>query len=127
MTDPAKRYIPCNTGRRMIKMSCISMAQMMKCLMEGIYSCREIAEETGLHYITVLQYTREMHLAGVLYIKAWEKDSRNKDAIRIYAFGNKPDAKRKTLSMAERSHRRREKIKQMKLLQCMAGAASYAP
>lgn len=99
----------------------MSFAQLMKYLSEGIYSCKELAEESGLHYITVLTYTREMYRAGVLYIKAWEKDVRGTDQIRIYALGNKPDAKKQKLSIVEKQKRHRQKKQQMKVIQMIAG------
>lgn len=125
MTNPNPK-VPCNKGRKMVKMSAISLAQLMKYLMEGIYSCRELAEETGLHYVTVLNYTRQMHRVGVIHICAWEKDCRGKDQIKIYAFGNKPDAKRKTMTRYESSKKSREKRRQLKMLHRLAGTDVHA-
>ena len=110
--------------KRQIKMGAITLAHLLKYLMEGIYSCKELAQETGLHYVTVLQYTREMHRAGVLHITKWEKCSRGKDQVKIYKFGSKPDAKRQTMTRAESLRKFRAKQKQMRLLQMMAGKQS---
>jgi predicted ArsR family transcriptional regulator len=78
-------------------------------LLDGVYTCHELAEQTGLHYVTVLQYTRELHAAGAAYICAWEKDTRGRDAIKIYKIGEHRDAQRKKLTGAQRQAKSREK------------------
>jgi hypothetical protein len=113
--------VPENKGRNYCRVNAMSLAQLLKFLSEGIYSCKELAQESGLHYVTVLTYTREMYRAGVLYVKAWEKDVKGIDQIRIYAFGNKPDAKKQKLSSVEKQRRHRQKKQQMKVVQMMAG------
>ena len=112
---------PCNKGRKIIKVNALMMAQLMKHLMEGDYTCQELAEETGLHYVTVLHYTREMYRKGVLHICKWDKRSESKDPIRIYKLGSKPDAKKKIMTDVEKSQRYRQKKKQLRLVQMMAG------
>lgn len=94
--------------RRVIKMSAISYAKMMS-LIDGTRTCLEIAEETGLHVLTVYQYTRELHREGVIHIALWEKDTRGRDAIKVYKLGEGKDAKRHTMTQRERAARYREK------------------
>lgn len=94
--------------RRIIKMGAISYAKMLA-LIDGTRTCKEVAEETGLHYLTVCQYTRELHREGVIHITTWEKDSRGRDAIRIYKLGAGKDAKRHTMTQRERAARYRTK------------------
>lgn len=95
--------------RRIIKMGAISYAKMIRLLMDGTMTCAEIAEETGLHLLTVYQYTRELHREGVIHIALWEKDSRGRDAIKVYRFGEGKDAKRYAMTQRERAARYREK------------------
>ena len=113
---------PCNKGRKIIKVNALMMAQLMKHLMEGDYTCKELAAETGLHYVTVLHYTRELYRAGVLHIAKWERCAYGKDQVKIYKFGSKPDATRQRLTDVEKSKRYREKKRQMALLHRLAGA-----
>ena len=96
-------------GRKAIKINAICQAQLIKLLLDGVYTCHELAEQTGLHYVTVLQYTRELHAAGAAYICAWEKDTRGRDAIKIYKIGEHRDAQRKKLTGAQRQAKSREK------------------
>ncbi len=102
-------------------MSAVSLARLIKALMEGVYSCHELSDETGLSYHTVLHYCKEMYLAKVLHICAWEECRGGKPQIKIYKFGSGRDAKRPTVSDAESSRRYYAKKKQEKLLQRMAG------
>lgn len=93
---------------RIIKVNAISYANLVKLLMDGLYTTHELAEQTGLHYVTVCQYTRELHRAGAAYICAWQTDSRDRDCIKIYKLGNGKDKARRRLSGSERQRRHRE-------------------
>lgn len=120
MTNP-----PSNVAyrRKQVKMGAILYARMVEMMLHGTFSCREIAEETGLHYITVLEYTRELHRAGACHIYAWDKDSRGRDMVKIYKIGEGKDAKRGKLSHAERQHRLRAKRRAIAEVNLMGVAA----
>ncbi len=96
------------TRRRAVKVGAISYAQLIKLLMEGLYTTKELAEQTGLHYVTVCQYTRELHRAKAVYICEWQQDSRDRDAVKIYKIGGGKDKARRKLSAGERQRRYRE-------------------
>ena len=110
---------PRNKGKKIIKINAISQAQLIKLLLDGVYTCQELAEQTGLHYVTVLQYTRELHAAGAAYICAWEKDTRGRDAIKIYKIGEHRDAQRKRLTAAQRQAKSRAKRFNIDMMQRM--------
>ncbi len=102
---------------KQVKMGAISYGKMCKLMCEGIYSCAEMAEMTGLHYVTVLQYTREIYLAGAEHIAAWETDARGRQCVRIYMLGEGVDAKRKKAkTMAQRQETARSKRQHMELI-----------
>ena len=98
---------PRNKGKRIIKINAITQAKLIEAMLDGVYTCQELADHTGLHYVTVLQYARELHRANAAHICAWEKDSRGRDVIKIYKIGRGRDAKREKLSGAERQARSR--------------------
>ena len=102
--------------RRVVKINAILQAQLIKLLLEGEYSCEELAHETGLHYVTVLQYTRELHRAGAARIVRYDKDSRDRDSIKVYKLGAGKDAKRSKLTAAQRQQRVRSRKKMAALL-----------
>lgn len=111
---------PKHKGKKIIKINAISQAQLIKLMLDGVYTCKELAEQTGLHYVTVLQYTRELHAAGAAYICAWEKDGRGRDAVKIYKIGDQRDAQRKRMTAAQRQAKSREKKFNLEMMQRMA-------
>jgi len=112
-------------GRRVIKVGALTYAQLIKYMLEGMHNCQELAELTGLHYVTVLQYTRELHRAGAAHISTWEKDTRGRDVIKVYSLGPGKDKPRQKLTQNERMARSRDKVKQQQLAQVMGGAARF--
>jgi predicted ArsR family transcriptional regulator len=111
---------PIHKGRKIVKINAICQAQLIKLLLDGVYTCHELAEQTGLHYVTVLHYARELHAAGAAHICAWEKDGRGRDVIKVYKIGEGKDAKRKRMTPAERQTKSREKKFNLEMMHRMA-------
>lgn len=116
---------PSNKGKAIIKINAFIQGVLIKHLLEGTYNCQELAEITGLHYVTVQQYTRELHRAGAAHIASWEKDNLGRDVVKVYKIGVGKDAKREKLTGAQRQARTRSKRQAHQILQVMAGAARY--
>lgn len=93
--------------RRVVKVNALSYAHMVRLMIDGLYTIEEIAEQTGLHYVTVCQYARELHRAQAAHICAWQPDARDRDALKIYKIGLGKDVKRRKLSSKERQRRHR--------------------
>ena len=115
---------PNQKGKRMIKINAITQAHLIKLLLEGTYTCQELANETGLHYVTVLQYTRELHRAGAAHISGWEKDPRGRDLAKIYKLGEGNDKRRHRKSDAEKQVAYRAKKKQIKLMEMLTSCSA---
>lgn len=111
--------------RKQVKIGALTYAKMLAAMIPGDLTCLELAEETGLHYVTVLQYTREIHAAGAAHIVRYEPDTRGRHNVKVYKLGPGTDAKRKKLTGAERQARVRDKRKAQEMAQVMAGAARY--
>lgn len=111
---------PRNKGKKIIKINAIAQAQVIKAMLDGTLSCKELAEHTGLHYVTVLQYTRELHAAGAAHICCWEKDMYGRDNVKIYKIGEGKDAKRQRMTPKERQARYRLKMRNIQMNQRMA-------
>lgn len=99
------------TKRRVIKVNAMSQAHLIKLLLNGQHTCYELAQETGLHYVTVLQYTRELHRAKAAHICRWDKDTRGRDMLKVYKLGTARDAKRSRMTSAERQRVCRERAR----------------
>jgi predicted ArsR family transcriptional regulator len=109
----------------MIKVNAMSQAQLIKLLLDGTHTCYELAEATGLHYVTVLHYCRELHKVGAAHIHMWEKDSRGRDLLKVYKLGQGKDAKRRSMSSAERQQKYRDKKKHAQMVQVTTGNGEY--
>jgi hypothetical protein len=79
----------------------MTFALLVKAMIDGTMTCRELAEYTGLHYLTVLHYTKAMHKAGAAHVAAWENDSVGRCSIRVYRLGPGKDAKKPTRTRAQ--------------------------
>lgn len=111
---------PRNKNKKIVKINALSQAQLIKAMLDGLLNCQELADETGLHYVTVLQYTRELHAAGAAHITHWEKDSRGRDSIKVYKIGEARDAQRKRMTAAQRQSKSRTKKFNIDMMQRMA-------
>jgi hypothetical protein len=110
-----------NKGRRIVKINAFTQAKLIEAMLDGVYNCQELADLTGLHYVTVLHYTRELHRAKAVHICQWDKDSRGRDVVKIYRIGRGKDAKREKLTGAQRQARTREKKKAQEVAKIMMG------
>ena len=111
-------------SRRGHKVNAMTFAIMTKLLMEGTRTCQELAEETGLHVLTIYDWTRELHRQGVIHICMWEGEGRN--SVRIFKFGAEKDAVRPIKPRSQVHAEYRAKQKAAQLLQRMAGSLEGA-
>jgi len=108
-----------------IKVAPHTYARLIEAMLDGVYTCSELAEHTGLHYVTVLEYTRELHRKGACHIDHFEKDLRGRDCVKVYRIGRGKDAKRQKLSGSERQRRTRAKRRELMLNHVTAGTAQW--
>lgn len=101
---------PAQKRKRLIKINAISFSKLVAAMLEGEMTKQELSEHTGLHYITVCTYTRELHRAGAAHIARWEKDARGRDAMPIFKIGEGKDAKRARMTPAQRQAAYRARI-----------------
>ena len=105
----------------MIKLNGLLFARMVKMLLDGA-TVHEIADETGLHKVTVTRYTRELHKARAVHIAHWEADSLGRECIKGYRIGDQRDVPRqKRKTAAQRTALYRARKRQRVLLHQLAG------
>ena len=104
--------------------SALTLAQLIKYMLESEYTCAELADLTGLHYVTVLRYTRELHRAGAAFISEYRQDARNVHSIKVYSLGTSKDVRRPKMTGAQKAARYRAKRDQLNMLRMTAGASS---
>ena len=107
-------------SRRGHKVNALTFSIMCRLLMDGTRTCYELAEDTGLHVLTIYDWTREMHRQGIIHICMWEGEGRS--STRIFKFGPGEDAVRPIKPRSAVHAQYRAKQKAVKLLQRMAGS-----
>lgn len=89
--------------------------------MEGC-SVNELSEQSGLAKQTIRRYLRELQKNKVIHISEWTEDARGVCTVKVWAFGDKPDAKKPQPKTAkEACAKYRAKMKHIKLIQQMTG------
>lgn len=111
-------------GQEQVKMNPILYAKMLKLMMDGTRTVREIADETGIHYLTACHYTRALHDAGVAHIASWETDALGRDMLKVFMLGAGKDAKRQKLSDTDRAAKYRQKQMQKEIQNALAGVGA---
>lgn len=110
--------------KRQLKMNAVSFGILVELMLDGVYTCQQLAEETGLSYVTVLHYTRELHRKGACHIDHWEQDGRGAYMQRVYKIGRGKDAVRPSLTSAQRSARYRARLQAVSMVHAFAGPAN---
>lgn len=110
---------------KQIKIGAVSYARMCAAMIPGDLTCQELAQETGLHYVTVLHYTRELHAAGAAHIVRFDPDVRGRALVKVYKLGPGKDARRTPMTSAQKQARWREKRRATQQLAVTAGRGRY--
>lgn len=109
----------------MIKIGALSYANLIKALMAGELTVRELAEETGLHYLTVCYYTRALHKVGAVHIVRWDEDACGRRTAKVFQLGAGKDAKRVKQTDAQRQASLRARKYAAKQLAVLAGKGRW--
>lgn len=112
-------------GRKVVKVNAMSYAKLMRLLLDGGYTLQELAEETGLHYTTVCDYTTALYKEKAIHIAGWAPDARGRVCNKVYKIGVEKDAKRNPVTKAERQAKRREKLRLAAMNAVMAGQGAF--
>ena len=83
---------------------------------------RELADQCGLHYVTVTAVIRAMHARGVVHISGWEVDRRGNLSVRVYSIGKGADAAKKLKAKADVQREFRERKRKERLQRAMHAA-----
>lgn len=107
------------------KLNAMHIAKLTRLLWDGTRTLAQLTEETGLHYLTVQEYCREMHTEDAVHIVGWSPDSRGRHVHRIYMLGPGRDAKRPVQTPAQRMAKQRAKRKAREQMAVLAGLGRY--
>lgn len=111
-------------GNPAIKMGALTYARMVRSLYGTPQTKAQLAEVTGLHVQTVGHYINALHDEGMVHVLGWERDSLDRQATAVYAWGMGIDAPRtpKTVNQKQRDWRARKKAGLLKPRQRTAPA-----
>lgn len=101
---------------RRTRINALSQALMIKLLLEGDSSCREIADEVGLHYTTVREYCTALHRVGAAHVVRYDPDRSGRHVMPVLKLGYGADAVRVRMTGAQRQRLCRQRRKQAVLL-----------
>jgi hypothetical protein len=107
-----------------MKVGAFTYAQLLKAMVPGDLSFQELADATGLHYMTVIEYVREMRKAGVAHVAGWQEDCNGRMNLKCVKLGPCKDVPCPKLTKCERSARYRAKKRAAGLLAITAGRAA---
>jgi hypothetical protein len=85
------------------------------------FTREELEEATGWHYITAGRFIKALKQRRLVYITGWLPDTIDRDAIAVYAVGNKQDKARRKLTTAQRTKRWRDKQRKLRQQENMKG------
>ncbi len=98
--------------RRPSTINYLSVAALMRALLDGPATVKDLMHESGLSACTCRRYVNALRKARVIHVKLWDVDSYGKRSLASYAIGDKDDAPRAPKSNAEREAARRERLRQ---------------
>lgn len=115
------------TRRVVVKINALSYAKMIAALIQCPATVQELAEETGLHHLTVAIHVRALYKEKVIRIGGWDHDSMGRQQIKVWAWGKGEDApKREPKTNAQIKRRARARRKQREMARLMAGQLKEA-
>jgi hypothetical protein len=100
----------------------MSFALLVKEMLAGEYTCEELAERTGLHYVTVLNYTRAMHKAKAAHICAWRMNEKRQYVLKVYGIGEMQDARKPRAAMTPAQRQLKYRMKHAKTISSASSA-----
>ena len=103
---------PMTRKRRPTTINYLSVAALMRALLDGPATVKDLMHESGLSACTCRRYVNALRKARVIHVKLWDVDSYGKRSLASYAIGDKDDAPRAPKSNAEREAARRERLRQ---------------
>ena len=80
--------------RRPTTINYLSVAALMRALLDGPATVKDLMHESGLSACTCRRYVNALRKARVIHVKLWDVDSYGKRSLASYAIGDKDDAPR---------------------------------
>ena len=102
------------TPRKTLRLQHWAYVRVLELLLTGCHSRAALAEDTGLHILTVGELLREMRRKELIHIGDWVNNTLDRPVIEAWSFGNLPDVpkpKPKSATQRQRDYRARVKTR----------------
>lgn len=111
---------------RAVRLGPLSVAKIMRALLDGPCSMRELQHTSGLSVNTLHGYLRALRKEGVVHISGWEKDATGRDSLRVFSLGPGKDAPRRRKPKAQVARECRKRKQEAMMLQLFASPLPQA-
>ena len=105
---------------RAVRLGPLSVAKIMRALLDGPCSMPELQHTSGLSMNTLHGYMRALRKEGVVHISGWEKDATGRDSLRVFKLGAGKDAPRRRKPKAQVARECRKRKQEAMLLKLFA-------
>jgi transcription initiation factor IIE alpha subunit len=108
-------------GNPRCKVNAMSIALMIRALIDDEVTQHDLSALTGLHVVTIRRYVKAMERAGAVHVCSWDEDRRGRRVVPVYKIGPGKTAAR--VRMDRKIIRARYKAKQeaLRMMQSFAG------
>jgi hypothetical protein len=111
---------PTDDLKKATRLGSLSVAKVMRALLEGPCTAQELHEVSGLHIHTIHEYMRAMRKEKILHICAWEEETAGRESFRVYKLGGGVDVPRRKKSKNQVMQELRARKKKALLSAAMA-------
>jgi hypothetical protein len=111
---------------RAVRLGPLSVAKLMRALLDGPCSMPELQHTSGLSINTLHGYMRALRKEGVVHISGWEKDATGRDSLRVFKLGAGKDAPRRRKPKAQVARECRKRKQDAMLLKLFANPLPQA-
>jgi DNA-binding transcriptional ArsR family regulator len=112
---------------RPVRLGPLSVAKIMRTLLDGPSTVPELQEISGLSVSTLYEYLRALRKEGVVHVSGWEKDATGRESLRVFKLGPGKDAPRQRKSKAQIARECRQRKSVANLLRLMASPIPQTP
>lgn len=109
---------------RPVRLGPLSVAKVMKTLLDGPSTVAELQDASGLSVSTLYEYLRALRKEGVVHVAGWEKDATGRESVRVFKLGPGKDVPRQRKSKAQIARECRQRKSVAKMLQLIAAPMS---
>lgn len=101
--------------KKAVRLGSLSIAKVMRALLDGPCSVTELEEISGLSNHTLHDYMRALRKEHAAHICGWEEDATGRESIRIFKLGAGKDVPRRKKSKAQIARECRQRKKDAQL------------